>query len=278
MGAILMKGMINFNRCDSNLLRLIFSVRNFSGSLSIIKFLLISLHGGILFFWMLFLQDLQTQYFPSIDNVSLLIVNSLICFEVNILSLTTTILSLGLYLHSEVQICVSDALSISSCFQSLLGCLRLSCSYFFFLLSLLSVSFSLSAKRFSLTSLTFFALNSVDSLNLLRFVFLSLVCLISFSFSLSAKRFSCSYFFCLLSLLSVSFSLSAARFCLLHSFTCSFLCSPVLGLLCKNGNFFWMPSIKFLGNFLIWLLKDFNFFFSSSVLNFGLLSSISFFL
>merc|ERR1712126_143774 len=61
----------------------------------------------------------------------------------------------------------------------------------FFLLSLLSVSFSLSAKRFSLTSLTFFALNSVDSLNLL-----------------------CSYFFCLLSLLSVSFSLSAKRFSL----------------------------------------------------------------
>merc|ERR1712112_788244 len=43
----------------------------------------------------------------------------------------------------------------------------------FFLLSLLSLSFSVSAKRFSLTSLTFFALNSVDSLNLL-----------------------CSYFFC----------------------------------------------------------------------------------
>merc|ERR1712034_181457 len=68
------------------------------------------------------------------------------------------------------------------------------------------------------------------------------------------------------------------RFCLLHSFTCSCLCSAVLGVLCKNGNFFWMPSIKSLGNFLILLLKDFNFFFSSSVLNFGVLSSISFFL
>ena len=42
-------------------------------------------------------------------------------------------MALGLYLHSEVQICVSDALSISSCFQSLLGCLRFSCSYCFFL-------------------------------------------------------------------------------------------------------------------------------------------------
>merc|ERR1712041_23329 len=42
--------------------------------------------------------------------------------EVNILSFTTTMLALGLYLHSEVQICVSDALSISSSFQSLVGC------------------------------------------------------------------------------------------------------------------------------------------------------------
>merc|ERR1712240_851548 len=58
---------------------------------------------------------------------------------------------------------------------------------------------------------------------------------------------------------------------------CSFLCSAVLRVLCKNGNFFWMPSIKFVGKYLIWLLKDFNFFFSSSVLNFALLSSITFF-
>merc|ERR1712041_22783 len=82
---------------------------------------------------------------------------------------------------------------------------------------------------------------------------------------------SCSF------LISLSVSLSAARFCLLHSLSCSFLCSAVLGVLCKNGNFFWMPSIKSLGNFLILLLKDFNILFSSSVLNFGVLSSISFF-
>merc|ERR1712121_569443 len=150
----------------------------------------------------------------TIDNVSLLIVNSLISSEVNILSFTTTILALGLYLHSEVQICVSDALSISSCFQSLLGCLRFSRLYCFFLLSLLSLSCSVSAKRFSLTSLTFFALNSVDSLNLLCSYFFCLLSLVSVSCSVSAKRFSCSYFFCLLSLLSVSFSLSAKRFCL----------------------------------------------------------------
>merc|ERR1712243_182965 len=107
----------------------------------------------------------------AIDNVSLLIVNSLICSEVNILSVTTTILALGLYLHSEVQICVSDALSISSCFQSLVGCLRFSCSYSFRLLSLLSFSISLCAERFSLYS----------------FCFLTLI---SLSISLSAKRFS----------------------------------------------------------------------------------------
>merc|ERR1712240_868866 len=100
------------------------------------------------------------------------------------------------YLHSEVQICVSDALSISSCFQSLLGCLRFSCSYCFCLLSLLIFSISLSAKRFSCS------------------YFFSLLSLLSVSFSLSAKRFSCSYFFCLLSLISFSFSLSAKRFCL----------------------------------------------------------------
>merc|ERR1712240_861945 len=142
---------------------------------------------------------------PSIDNVSLLIFNSSICFEVNIFSFTRTILALGLYLHSEVQICVSDALSISSCFQSLLGCLRL-----------------------SLTSLTFFALNSVDSLNLLCSYFFCLLTLLIFSISLSAARFSCSYCFCLLSLLSFSISLSAAHFswsyffCLLSLLSVSF--------------------------------------------------------
>merc|ERR1712240_324683 len=129
---------------------------------------------------------------PSIDNVSLLFVNTLICSEVNILSVTTTILALGLYLHSEVQICVSDALSISSCFQSLLGCLRFSCSYCFCLVSLLSFSISISAARFSCS------------------YFFCLLSLLSVSFSLSAARFSWSYFFCLLSLLSVFFSLSAA--------------------------------------------------------------------
>merc|ERR1712240_962626 len=85
----------------------------------------------------------------SIDNVSLLIVNSLISSEVNILSVTTTILALGQYIYSEVQICVSDALSISSCFQYLVGCLRFSWSYSFCLLSLLSFSISISAARFS---------------------------------------------------------------------------------------------------------------------------------
>merc|ERR1712121_395976 len=134
----------------------------------------------------------------TIDNVSLLIVNSFISSEVNILSVTTAILALGLYLHSDIQICVSDALSISSCFQSLLGCLRFSRLYCFCLLSLLSLSCSVCAKRFSLTSLTFFALNSVDSLNLLSSYFLCFLSLISFSFSLSADRFSWSFFFCLL--------------------------------------------------------------------------------
>merc|ERR1711873_307908 len=149
----------------------------------------------------------------------------------------------------------SDALSISSCFQSLLGCLRL-----------------------SLTSLTFFALNSGDCVYLLSSNSFCLLSLISFSFSLSVERFSCSYSFCFFSLISFSISLSTERFscsysfcffslisfsillspercCLLNSLTCSFLCSAVLGVLCKKGNFFLMPSIKSVGNFLILLVK-----------------------
>merc|ERR1711873_163626 len=118
----------------------------------------------------------------------------------------------------------SDALSISSCFQSLLGCLRL-----------------------SLTSLTFFALNSGDCVYLLSSNSFCLLSLISFSFSLSEERFSWSYSFCFFSLISFSILLSPERCCLLHSFTCSFLCSAVLGVLCKNGNFFLMSSIKSLG-------------------------------
>merc|ERR1712082_153321 len=111
---------------------------------------------------------------------------------------------------------------------------RFSWSYSFCLLSLLSFSISLSAARFS-WSYSF-----------------CLLSLISLSISLSVERFSWSYFFCFLSLISLSVSLSAERFCLLHSLTCSCLCSAVLGVPCKNGNFFWMPSIKSLGNFLIW--------------------------
>merc|ERR1712002_1063117 len=95
------------------------------------------------------------------------------------------ILALGLYLHSEVQICVSDALSISSCFQSLVGCLRFSWSYSFCLLSLLSFSISLCAERFSLHSFCLFSL-------------------LSFSISLSAQLFSWSYSFCFFSLISLS--------------------------------------------------------------------------
>merc|ERR1711905_101899 len=53
-----------------------------------------------------------------------------------------------------------------------------------------------------------------------------------------------------------------------HIHIYSFLCSAVLGVLCKRGNCFWMPSIKYLGNFLIFLLKDCNMFFSSTVLKF----------
>merc|ERR1712243_58707 len=131
---------------------------------------------------------------------------------------------------------------------------RFSCSYCFCLLSLLSFSISVCAARFSCSYLIFFALNCGDCVYL-----------------------SSSNSFCLLSLISCSISVSAARFCLIHSLTCSFLCSAVLGVLCKNGNFFLMSSIKSLGNFLILLLKDFNFIFSSSVLNFGVLSSITFF-
>merc|ERR1712243_331688 len=89
----------------------------------------------------------------TIDNVSLLIVNSFISSEVNILSVTTTILALGLYLHSEVQIWVSDALSISSCFQSLLGCLRFSLS---------SLSISICSERLSLYCFCFFSLISLS--------------------------------------------------------------------------------------------------------------------
>ena len=35
---------------------------------------------------------------------------------------------------------------------------------------------------------------------------------------------------------------------------CSFLCSAVLGFLCKDGNLFFISAIKSLGNFLIFLL------------------------
>merc|ERR1712089_11913 len=133
------------------------------------------------------------------------------------------------------------------------------CSYSFCLFSLISLSFSLSAERFALAY---------------SFCLFSLLCL---SILLSPTLHLVSFFLCIMCI-SLSVSLSAERFCLLHSFTCSCLCSAVLGVLCKNGNFFWMPSIKSLGNFLILLLKDFNIFFSSSVLNFGVLSSISFFL
>merc|ERR1711895_12214 len=58
---------------------------------------------------------------------------------------------------------------------------------------------------------------------------------------------------------------------------CSFLCSAVLGFLCKNGHLFLISAIKSLGNFLILLNKNLNILLSSSVLNFGVLSSISFF-
>merc|ERR1712082_446178 len=127
---------------------------------------------------------------------------------------TTTILALGLYLHSEVQICVSDALSISSSFQSLVGCPYLFLCVALSLVCLISLCISLSAERFSLSCLIFFSLKSVACVYLLCFVILSLVILISFSISLSAERFPWSYFFCLLSLISFSISLSAERFCL----------------------------------------------------------------
>merc|ERR1712126_415495 len=72
--------------------------------------------------------------------------------------------------------------------------------------------------------------------------------LISFSFSLSAESPSWSHRFCFLSLPFPSISLSAPRSRPPHSLTRSFPCSAVLGVPCKNGNSFWMPSIKFLGN------------------------------
>merc|ERR1711873_341918 len=81
-------------------------------------------------------------------------------------------------------------------------CVYLLCSNSFCFLSLISLSISLCAERFSLYSFC-------------------LLSLISLSFSLSVERFSWSYFFCFLSLISLSVSLSAERFCLLHSLTSS---------------------------------------------------------
>merc|ERR1712101_100141 len=101
--------------------------------------------------------------------------------------------------------------------------------------------------------------------------------LITLSISLSAERFSISYSFCFFSLISLSISLSAERFSCCIILICSFLCSAVLGFLCKNGRLFLISAIKSLGNFLILLTKHFSILFSSPVLNFGILSSISFF-